>query len=132
MLRSWCGGLLILTVTGALAAGGAASHEAVVKELLTTLDGLTTTLRGVKDADTAKAARPELKKAAAAWAAVRKKAEALPPPEPAIKDRLMKEYRPKLDAAVKGLFGQVRRVEDVPGGPAALREIAGVLDQGAP
>ena len=43
------------------------------------------------------------------------------------KTRLEKLYKPKLEEALKKMFGEVRRVEGIPGGKDALKEIAGVL-----
>jgi uroporphyrinogen-III decarboxylase len=128
-MRPWCGGLVLLVLVGALTAGGGGPYEAVVKEMLTNLEQMSATLMTVTDEDTAKAARPDLKKAADAWLVARKKADALPPPEPDVKDKLAKEYKPKLDASVKKLFGQVLRVQEVRGGKDALQEIAGVLNK---
>src|SRR4051812_44174818 len=101
-------------------AGDGSRFEDIVKQMLGTMENLTSTLSTVRDEETAKAAIPELRKAAGLWATVKKKAEALPPPPKEEKDRLAKLYKTKLEEAQKKLFGEVQRVQAVPGGRAAL------------
>jgi hypothetical protein len=115
-----------------LAAGEESPHEQALKQMLRSLDKMTTTLEGMRDAETAQAARPELRKAADAWVAAREKADGLPPPEKAEKDRLVKEYKGKMDAALKKLFTEVGRVRSFPAGKEALQEIRAVLEAKAP
>ena len=61
--RSW---MAVLAALGCgllqLLAGEESPHELAVKQMLKSMDKLTTTLASIKDADTAAAARPELKK----------------------------------------------------------------------
>ena len=40
-----------------------------------------------------------------------------------------KEYKSKLESAQKKLYGEVSRVQNIPGGPEALKEIRSVLDK---
>ena len=131
MLPRIAGSVLLLTLVGIASAGGA-SHETVVKLMVLHLDQMSKQLTAVVDADTAKAARPELKKLADEWKTTKFRAATLLPPEPAVKERLAKEYRPQFDAALKKLLGQAQRVQDVPGGRDALQEISGVLNAAAP
>src|SRR5262249_11400258 len=118
-----------LMVAVALVHGGAASHEELVKQMLSNLDKMTATLTTITTQESADAARPELQKAAKEWVALRGQAEKLPPPSRMEKERLEKEYKGKLEAAQKKLYGEVTRVQNIPGGPAALKEIRGVLDK---
>src|SRR5262249_9472391 len=111
-----------LAVVGA-AAGEESPHEQSLMLMIRTLDKLTMTLTAVKDADTAKAARPELRKAAEAWTDAKTKAAKLPPPDKAEKDRLAKEYKGKMDAALKKFFTEVGRVRMIPAGKDVLDEI---------
>jgi hypothetical protein len=119
--------LALLLAVAALPAGDGERHEAVLKEMIGAVDKLGTALTAVQDADSAKAARPELKKGAQTFVAARDKSRKLPPPDKEAKDRLAKTYRPKLEAAMKKLFTEVRRVETVPGGDEALVEIQPIL-----
>jgi len=109
-------------------AGDAASFEAVLKDMLGAMDKLTMTLSSVKDEDSAKAARPELQKNAQSFLAVRKKAEGMRPPNKEEKERLEKEYRPKIFESQKKLFAEIARVGTVPGGKEALKELGEVLN----
>jgi hypothetical protein len=111
-----------------LAAGEESPHEQTLKVMLASLNKLTAALAGVKDAETAQAARPELKKAADTWVAARAKADKLPPPEPAEKARLTKQYKPKMDEALKKLNVEVGRLQSVPSAKEALQELRPVLE----
>jgi len=109
--------------------GDKAQFEDVIKQIIETMDSLTGTLTNIKDADSAKDAQPELRKAAGKWQTIRKKAENMAPPSKEEKDRLAKEYRPKLEQSQKKLFVEVGRVSTVPGGKEALSEITAVLEK---
>ena len=95
------------------------------------MDALATTLSTIQDEETAKTAKPELRKIAGKWSEIKKSAEALPPPSKEDKDRLAKQYKMKLEEAQKKLFGQVARVQQIPGGRDALLEISSVLTKKA-
>jgi hypothetical protein len=86
-------------------------------------------LTTIKTEESADAAKPELQKAAKEWVALRGQAEKLPPPSRMEKERLEKEYKPKLEAAQKKIYGEVTRVQRIPRGPEALKEIRSVLDK---
>jgi hypothetical protein len=125
--RSWMavlvalgGGLLPLT------AGEESPHEMAVKQLLKSLDKLTMTLATVKDADSAAAARPELKKAVKSWVEAKTKTDKLVPPDKAEKDRLEKEYKGKMNEAIKKFFTEYGRLRDIPAGKEVLMEIKAV------
>jgi hypothetical protein len=111
------------------AAAGAPTHEEVIKQMLSTLDKLTATLTTIKTEESADAAKPELQKAAKEWVALRGQAEKLPPPSRMEKERLEKDYKAKLEAAQKKIYGEVTRVQRIPHGPEALKEIRSVLDK---
>ena len=122
-------GLFLTAVLALPARGGdAASFEAVLKDMIGTLDKLTATLTAVKDEASAKAARPELQKNTGHFAAIRKKAETLRPPNKEEKEKLEKEYRPKLVESHKKLLGEMVRVSSVPGGKEVLKELSELLN----
>jgi hypothetical protein len=117
--------LAVIFVTAA--AGDDSPHELSLKQTIRALDKLATTLEKVKDADTAQAARAELKKAAEEWTAIKTKAGELPPPDQAEKDRLAKAYKGKLEEAMKRFFVEVGRVRMFPAGKEVLKEIKPVV-----
>jgi cytochrome c556 len=129
MNARWIGAAMTALGVGALAAaaGEESAHEQALKQMIRALDKLTTTLSGIKDAETAQAARPELRKAVEGWTATKKKLEELPPPGNAEKDRLQKEYKGKVDEATKKLFTEIGRVRMFPAGKDVLQEMAKVL-----
>ncbi len=106
---------------------GAGKHEAVLQQMVKAFDSMSETLKTVQDDETAKAARPLLKKEATGFVAAREQATKLDPPDKAEKERLAKTWQPKVDAAMKQFFTEVRRVERVPGGREVLLEIEPVL-----
>src|SRR5689334_22501904 len=123
-------GCSFLAVSGVLlsAQSGPANLEDVIKEILASMDQLTTSLKTVEDEKSAEAARPELRKAAERFVAVRTKAESIKPPAKEEKDRLEKEYKSKLFEAQKKLFGEIGRVKLLSGGQVALKEIRAVME----
>lgn len=122
--------LLGAFLVGLAGAGdNAGKLEEILKDTVGTLEKLTTTLTGIKDEESAKAAKPELKATASKWVEIRKKAEGLKPPTKDEKQRLEKEYKGKLEAAQKKLFTEIGRVKGVAGGPEALAEIAPIMDK---
>lgn len=129
-MKPLLGSLFLVVVVAATARSGSESKlEDLVKQTLSVLDRITTTLTTVRDEDTAKAAVPELKKGAEQFLTLKKKAADLPPPSKDEKDRLAKLYRSKLEEARKKLLFEVGRLKDVPGGNVALREISAVLEK---
>src|SRR5262252_4830958 len=109
-------GVLVLFISSA-PAGGEPSHEDIVKQMLAGLDKITMTLTTITNAESAEAAKPELRKAAKEWVELRAKVEKLPPPPREEKDRLDKEYKEKLATARKKLVAEQIRVQNIPGGP---------------
>jgi hypothetical protein len=126
--------MAVLVALGAgllpLLGGEESPHEQALKLTLRSLDKLTTTLATIRDADTAAAARPDLKKAVEGWTEAKKKTDQLPPPGKAEKDRLAKEYTPKMDEAVKKFKTEIGRVRGFAAGRKVLTEIEAVV--GAP
>ena len=59
---------------------------------------------------------------------MRTKAESIKPPVKEEKERLEKEYKPKLFEAQKKLFGEIGRVKLLTGGQVALKEIRAVME----
>src|SRR5439155_21525476 len=108
-------GLLILGLGGltVLGQGGESPYEVVIKETLGALDKLAEALGTIKDQESATSARPEVRKAAGKLADVTKKAEKLKQPSKEEKDRVTKEYKAKLETAVKRLYGEIARVKGV-------------------
>jgi type VI protein secretion system component VasK len=117
-------GLGVLVLCTALGAAQQPHYEGLVKDMLATVDEITTILMGVTDEEKAKEAAPSLKKQAEKMVELRKKADAWKQPDKAEKDRLAKEYAPKFEEAVKKLRDQTLRVGSVTGGEAALKELA--------
>ena len=111
-------------------AGSDATPIDIVKETLEIMEKLTTQLAAIKDEETAKASRADLKKSAARWIQMRKRAEKMKPPSSKEeKDRLEKEFKGKSIAATKKLFSEIARVKDVPGGLDALKEIRALMEK---
>jgi len=115
-----------------LFAGEEFTHEDALKQMIQSLGKMTATLGSVKDADTAQAARPELKKAIDGFTALRAKADKLPPPEPAEKERIAKQYKPKMEEAIKKLLMEAGRLESVPAAKELLKDLRTVLEAPAP
>jgi hypothetical protein len=109
--------------------GGGSPYESVIKEMIVALDTLTGVLGTIKDEPSAKAARPELKKAAGQLDEVRKKAEGLKPPDKAEKDRVARDYKAKLDTSIRKLLAEEARVKGIPGGAEAVNEIYSAGDK---
>ena len=128
-----CLGTLLLATAGfvfAAAPSGESSYETLVKDMLGTLEQITKVLSTIDNQVSAEAARPELKKAATKMLELRKQSDELKQPDKEAKDRLAKEYAPKFETAVKKLQMQSARVKDIPGGEAALEELAVLKDKG--
>ncbi len=117
-------GTVLLSLALLRAGGGPPSHEAVVKDMLATLEQSHKVLQGIVDEASAEAARPGLKKAALRLRDLRKKAREMKQPTRAEKDRLEKLYRDKMDDALKKLRTESLRVKAIPGGAEAVRELA--------
>jgi uncharacterized protein YnzC (UPF0291/DUF896 family) len=124
--RMWSLGFVMLGA-GVVGATVGSPYEQTLKQALQGIDKIATTLETIKDEDSAAAARPDLKKAAESYLEAKTKAEKVQPPEKEEKARLEKLYRPRFEDAMKKMFTQVQRVETIPGGKDALKEIAAVL-----
>src|SRR5262245_9583865 len=131
-LLTMSAGWLLLVAASPAHSGEKAKFEDVVKEMLATLDKITTTLAAIKDEKSAEASREPLKKAGQQFVELRKKADAMRPPSKEERDRLDKEFRPKLVEATKKVLAEIARVRQVPGGREALAEISAVIDPSPP
>lgn len=118
---------IVLTAVGLAGAVQDSPHEKALKTAVESLDKIGATLKTIVDEDSAGASRPELKKAAAAFLEARERGDKLPPPEKEEKERLKKLYKPKLEEAMRKIQQEVRRVDQIPGGREALKEISGVF-----
>jgi hypothetical protein len=118
---------VLLLALGVAVAGEGSPYEKAIQKMIGSLDEIAVTLKTIKDEDSAGAAKPELRKSADVWVETRAKAAKLQPPEKDEKTRLEKLYKPKLEEAMRKMFVEVRRVESIPGGKDALKEISGVL-----
>jgi len=115
--------LVALTALRGQAQEDGSPYEAVVKDMLTATDKLTAVLTTIKDATSAGAARPELKKAVRQLLEVRAKAQALKQPDRAQRERVAFAYRRKLEEAVSRFLQERSRVGTIPGGRDALQEL---------
>lgn len=118
---------IVLVAYAIVAAGEGTPHEKIMQEMIGALDTIGTSLKTVTDEETAAAAKPGLRKANDAFVDARTRGAKLPAPEPEEKRRLEKQYKPKFEEAIKKMNTEITRVELVPGGKDALKEIAGVL-----
>ena len=119
--------LLVLGSCSLLAAGEGSPYEKALQQVVDSFNKIGDSLKTIVDEDSAMAARPELRKAAAGFLDARTKAEKMQPPEKAEKVRLEKAFKTKLEDAMKKMFTETRRVELGPGGKDALKEISGIL-----
>lgn len=127
MIRQ-AGSLGILVVaTAIVGAGNGSPYEKALTDMIGSLDTIGMTLKTIIDEDSAVAAKKPLRGAAKIWIDARARAAKLQPPERTEKTRLEKLYKPKLEESLKKMFTEIRRVENIPGGKDALKEIAGVL-----
>ena len=118
---------ILVFALGVAAAGEGSPYEKAIQKMIGSLDEIAVTLKTIIDEDTAGAAKPDLRKSATVWMDTRAKAEKLQPPGREEKVRLEKLYKPKLEESMRKMFSEVRRVENIPGGKEALKEISGVL-----
>jgi hypothetical protein len=119
--------VLMTLAFGAAFAGEGTPHEKIMVQMIGNLDEIAKSLKTIIDEDSAEASKAELRKSAKSWIEARTRAAKLQPPEKTEKVRLEKLYKPKLEESLRKMFMEVRRVENIPGGKEALKEIAGVL-----
>jgi hypothetical protein len=124
--RAWSIGILLVAVGFAGGTQGS-PYEQALQQVVDSFDKIGLSLKTIVNEESAAAAKPDLRKSAASFVEARTKAAKLQPPEKDEKVRLEKLYKPKLDAAMKKMFTEVRRVEAIPGGKDALKEISGIL-----
>jgi hypothetical protein len=119
--------LILISAFGLAVAGEGSAYEKSLQRVLDSFDQIAVSLKTIVDEESAAAAKPELRKAADGFFDARKKAEKMQPPEKDEKVRLEKQFKAKLEASMKKMFTEVRRVELIPGGKDALKEISGIL-----
>ena len=124
--RAWSLGIVLVGVGFAVGAQDS-PYEQALQQVVESFDKIGVTLKTIVDEESAAAAKPDLRKSAASFLEARAKAAKMPPPEKVEKVRLEKLYKPKLEAAMKKMFTEARRVEAIPGGKDALKEISAVL-----
>lgn len=116
-----------LFAVGFVAGSQGSPYEKSLQVVVDSFEKIGATLKTIVDEESAGAAKPDLRKAADAFVEARAKAAKMQPPEKEEKVRLEKQYKPKIEEAMKKIFTEIRRVEVIPGGKEALKEIAGVL-----
>jgi hypothetical protein len=103
--------------------GCGGSHESVVREGIAILKEAADTLETVKDARTAEAARPALKKLGERWRANQKRASAMKPPSKHERVHLQRQYLGEFEAAYKRYLLEVHRVRRLPKGDETVDEL---------
>jgi hypothetical protein len=118
------------TLLGSLVLVGAQepSHEEVLGKMLGSLQAIGKSLEGITDEATATSARPDLKKQAQEFREAKKLSEQVPPPTPEAREKIQKDWQPKLVEVRKVLEAQIARVQRVPGGKGALEELKSVFE----
>ena len=121
-------GIVVALASASLAFSAQASPYAqALQQVVDSFEAIGKSLKTIVDEDSAGAARPDLRKSAKLFEEARAKAAKMQPPEKDEKIRLEKQFKPKLEDAMKKMFTEIRRVEQIPGGRDALKELAGVL-----
>ncbi len=108
-------------------AGEMSPYEKALTQIVESFEKIGTTLKNISDEEAANNAKPDLRKAADTFLKVRAEAAKLQPPEKDEKLRLEKQFKPRLQDAMKKMFIEIQRVAVIPGGKEALKEIADVL-----
>jgi hypothetical protein len=121
--------LALLASTALALAGCGDTHDSLTSDSIRTLNETADVLATVKDARSADAARPQLKKLGERWRGLQKRAGDLKQPTTEEREELQKKHRPELEAAIKRYFTETTRVLRVPGGAGALQELGDVKPQ---
>ncbi|MSQ95944.1 MAG: hypothetical protein EXR98_15510 [Gemmataceae bacterium] len=119
--------VIVALAVGFVGASQDSPYEKVLQQAVDSISTIGTTLKTITDEDSAGAAKPVLRKSANGFFDARARAAKMQPPEKDEKARLEKQFKTKLEKAMKAMFEEIRRVELIPGGKDALKEIAGVL-----
>ena len=99
------------------------TFDTVMKEMLSTLDKMTTALESAKDDATAKTAKPKLVTIAAQMQDLQEKAKKLGTPPPDEEKKLEERYKVDLDGVTKKLVAEVTRLKGQPYGKDLLDAI---------
>jgi len=118
---------IILAGLGMVSAGEGSAYEKSLMQVLDSFNKIGATLQKIVDEESATAAKLDLRKAADSFVEARAQAEKMQPPEKDEKVRLEKLFKAKLDESMKKMAAEARRVELLPGGKDALKEISGIL-----
>jgi hypothetical protein len=119
--------VIVLVAVGFAGATQGSPYEQLLKQVLQSVDKVTVTLETIKDEESAAAAKPDLRKAATLFLEAKAKGDKMQPPEKDEKVRLEKMYKPKLKESMEKMNAQVTRVQFIPGGKDALKEISVLL-----
>lgn len=120
-------GLLVGTVVLLLGQQARAAelkeYDAAIGELIDALKEGAKILKDIRDQDSAEAAKPQLKKLGDRFRDLAKKFKQLGPPTKDQDEELKKNHRKEIQAAQTEFRKQRDRVEKVPGGKEALKEL---------
>lgn len=99
------------------------SQESLFQELLATINQMTSTLEGVTDEASAKAAQPKMQKLMDKMPSLQKRAEALPKPNDSEKTELRRKYEAQTQEAMLKFAKEMMRVALNPKLNAAVKDL---------
>jgi hypothetical protein len=99
------------------------TFEAVARDMVATVKQVIGELEKIKNEDTARAARPSLKKLGAQLADLKQRADKLGKPSEKEDEKLKKKYEKELKGLMQKMQNESIRVGRVKGGPEALKEL---------
>jgi len=99
------------------------TFDSVMKEMLSTLDKMTTALESAKDDATAKTAKPKLVTISGQMQDLQEKAKKLGNPPPDEEKKLEEKYKGEMDGVTKRLVAEVTRLKGQPYGKELLDAI---------
>jgi hypothetical protein len=118
--------LLALALAGVAGCGpGAAAYADAIKEKLALQEEETGVLRTVKDEASMAKARERLKELAREEARLEGRLKDLPPPTGATRERLEREFGPRLLEAQQDRQAEIARILGLPGGPQFFEGLRG-------
>lgn len=103
------------------------SHEALVEEIIDNVEEFNTVLAGVSDAQSAKAAAPELKRLTANWQSIEEKLVSMDDPDEATKKRVEDMFEDRVAPLMIATMEHIMRLEEQ---PAVMAELADALPFG--
>jgi hypothetical protein len=99
------------------------TFESVTEEMIKGMNDAADLLTGIKDKQSADAAKPKLKTLGKKLADLKKRAEKLGKPTKEVEDKLKAKYEEKIKQAADRLLQETFRVANVEGGKEALKEL---------